>query len=189
MTIYKQRIRHYYALLGFADYCSVNNKRHAQVLGKLCAQKQLGLAVGNTSGTFSAALESCHKNGGHSLAVLEAGVTLNNPNNIDIIDWQPSQCLKHHLLACMADAAIIIGGGSGSALLAQELLKLNKPVTAIRGTGGIVEDALDKEIIVLDNVREAFDICSKNRCRQAANDSITDLWLATPEAYDKASKH
>jgi len=188
MTIYKRRLRHYYALLGFADYCSANNKRHAQVLGKLSAQKQLGLAVGNTTGTFSAALESCHQHGGHSLAVLEAGMKLNNPNNIDIIDWQVSQCLKHHLIACMADAAIIIGGGAGSALLVEELLKQNKPVTAIRGSGGIVDNALDKKIVVVNSVREAFDLCSQRQCHQAANDSITDLWLATPEAYDKASK-
>lgn len=188
MSIYKHRVRHYYALLGFADYCSVNNKRHAQVLGKLSAQQQLGLAVGNTSGTFSAALASCHRNGGHSLAVLESGMKLENPNNIDVIDWQASQCLKHHLIACLADAAIIIGGGAGSALLAQELLQQNKPVTAIRGTGGIVNETLDSKIILVDSVREAFDVCGQHQFQRAANDSITDLWLATPEACGTGSK-
>ena len=188
MTIYKHRVRHYYALLGFADYCSVNNKRHAQVLGKLSAQQQFGLAVGNTTGTFSAALAACHSSGGHSLAILESGMKLENPNNIDVIDWQASQCLKHHLIACLADAAIIIGGGAGSALLAQELLQQNKTVTAIRGTGGIVNEALDNNIILVDSVRDALDACHQSRFHRAANDSITDLWLATPEVYDTRSK-
>lgn len=149
---------HYIALLGFAYHCSSHNAYHARCLGQQLAEAKLGLAVGNNSGTFACALIANQQAGGHSLSLLETGMS-----SITLATrWLPNQLLKHQQIANLASAAVIIGGSEGTRRLALAFLQRNKTVVAIEGSGGLLDEALDERITLVSDCESALSLCRQS---------------------------
>ncbi len=147
----------YIALLGFAESCSINNTVLAIEVGKSLAQRGLGLAVGNTKGTFHHALIAANTVGGKTLAILEPTQLTWINYALDSIERTPSQKAKHELIAHRVSAGILIGGGKGSKQLMASLQALDKPVVALQDSGGIVDNHEIGNIPLYDKVDDAIE--------------------------------
>lgn len=151
----------YIALLGFAESCSIHNTVLAIEVGRSLAQRGLGLAVGNTKGTFHHALIAANTTGGKTLAILEPTQLTWINYALDSIERTPSQKAKHELIAHRASAGILIGGGKGSKQLVANLQAHDKPVAAIKDSGGIVDNHETGMIPLYDKVDDAIEFLLK----------------------------
>jgi uncharacterized protein (TIGR00725 family) len=147
----------YIALLGFAKHCPINNVVLAIQVGRQLARRGLGLAVGNTKGTFHHALVAASGLGGKACAVLEPSQLTWINYTLDSVTRCQSQNVKHQLLAQKADAGIMIGGGPGTEKLMNRLLNQQKPVVALQGSGGITDELADDLIPQFAAVNTAID--------------------------------
>ena len=145
------------ALLGFAQQPLPGNQLHAAQLGRLIVQKGWTLVTGNHRGTMGAGLTQVRDGGGNSLLVLEREIPLASGRCLSHVYYADNQQHKHRLIAQYADAAVVIGGGSGSLSLSQQLLKQQKPVFAIRGSGGIVKSELSSRVLYYSETRDVVD--------------------------------
>jgi SLOG-like protein len=158
----------YIALLGFSESCSIHNTVYAIEVGKNLAQRGLGLAVGNTKGTFHHALIAANTIGGKTLAILEPTQLTWINYALDSIERTPSQKAKHELIACRASAGILIGGGQGSKQLIGNFQAHNKPVVAIKDSGGLVDNHETGRIPLYDKVNDAIEYLLKQISQKAA---------------------
>jgi SLOG cluster4 family len=158
----------YIALLGFAESCSIHNTVLAMQVGKSLAKHDLGLAVGNTKGTFHHALIAANTTGGKTLAILEPNQLTWINYALDSIERTPSQKAKHALIAQRVSAGILIGGGKGSKHLMGNLLSFGKPVAAIKDSGGIVDNHEIGNIPLYEKVDDAIKYLLKHINQKAA---------------------
>ncbi len=151
----------YIALLGFSESCSIRNTVLAIEVGRCLAQRGLGLAVGNTKGTFHHALIAANTSGGKTLAILEPTQLTWINYALDSIERTPSQKAKHELIAHRVSAGILIGGGKGSKQLVANLQAHDKPVAAIKDSGGIVDNHEAGRTPLYDKVDDAIEYLLK----------------------------
>lgn len=158
----------YIALLGFAESCTIQNTVLAIEVGKRLAQDGLGLAVGNTKGTFHHALIAANNIGGKTLAILDPSQLTWINYALDSIERTPSQKAKHALIAQRASAGILIGGGKSSKQLMGNILSLGKPVVAIKDSGGIVDNHETGNIPIYDKIDDAIEYLLESINEKAA---------------------
>ncbi len=158
----------YIALLGFAENCSIHNTVLAIEVGKSLAQRGIGLAVGNTKGTFHHALIAANSIGGRTLAILEPTQLTWINYALDSIERTPSQKAKHALIAQRVSAGILIGGGKASKQLMGNILSLGKPVAAIKDSGGIVDNHETGNIPSYNKVDDAIEYLLKDLIKKVA---------------------
>lgn len=147
----------YIALIGFAEYCPVTNALMAIEVGRQVAQRELGLVVGNTKGTFHHALSAANSIGGKTYAALEPTHRSWIAYALDYVERCQTQDSKHELISQKADAGIIIGGGHRSQLLVNKFLSRGKPVAALEGTGGITDTLKREQVPQYQSVSSALD--------------------------------
>jgi len=138
------------AVLGFATKCSDANQVTAYEVGRQIALGDYTACAGNSTGTFPHVFTGAKSVNGHTLAVLEAGVTVLDETPCDAVIYAPDSDAKHQLIADKCLAAIVIGGGHGTKKLITQFLNLDKPVVAIAGSGGVVIGELDARVKVVD---------------------------------------
>lgn len=156
VTNTKERHREYVAILGFAKDCSFNNKVIAFEIGEMLSTAGYVLAAGNITSTFYSAFMGAKKCNGNTFAILEKESTLIKPDYCDAVLCMDSADEKHKKIAELCSGAIIIGGGNGTKHLEQLFLKLNKPVVAIKSTGGITRTELDRRTKCVSNIEKTL---------------------------------
>ena len=161
------------ALLGFAQQPLPGNQLHAAQLGRLIVQKGWTLVTGNHRGTMGAGLTQVHEGGGNSLLVLEREIPLASGNCLSHVYYADDQQHKHRLIARYANAAVVIGGGSGSLCLSEQLLKKRKPVFAIRGSGGIVNKELSSKVLYYSESRDIVETIETHLADSASEDLVS----------------
>lgn len=137
-------VKEHIAILGFAEACSQYNQDIAYVAGAALAKKGYIVTAGNITSTFNSAFRGAKNFEGKTLAVLEEHQELKKNSYCDIVVTVEDTAQKHRMLAELCFSAIIIGGGDGTKHLETKFLKLNKPVVALKDTGGITRTELDK---------------------------------------------
>jgi len=156
----------YLAILGYGTECSKKNAAIAKSIGKMAAKNDISLVAGNVSSTFGFAFKTSSENSGNNICVIEKHKKVGKDHDADQVIRTKDTYHKHKQIAQIADAAVLIGGGAGSQLLLKYFLKNNKTVIAIKGSGGLADTDLPKQVLIANNAREAFQLLNsiKTQC-------------------------
>lgn len=153
----------YLAILGFGRRCSDENRRLASEAGKQIADHGIGICAGNLTGTFHYAFEGAKSVSGHTLAIVEKSLNTLESKYCDEVRFVADTSIKHQTIAEKCLGAIVIGGGEGTKKVIDQFLRLEKPVVAIKGSGGIVNSELDKRVTIESDVKRALKIIVERR--------------------------
>ena len=117
-----------------------------------------GVLVGNLTGVFAVALQVAHQQNGRSIAIVDETMqSLTIPDSTEVQIVEKTQ--KHQVLAEIARAGVIIGGGPGTIKLANAFIEHHKPLVAIAGSGGVVDEGvLPQKISVVESVTAAMEL-------------------------------
>lgn len=145
------------AILGFGHNPPALNLELAELAGQQLAVAGHDVLVGNLQGTFAIAIESADTHGGQTMAVVDENLAQQPlPASTEIVIVDPLQ--KHQRIAEIADAGLVLGGAEGTRKLAAQLLAKNKPLVAVKGTGGAVDDrSLPNSIPIADSLEDAIE--------------------------------
>lgn len=146
----------YIAVLGFGKNVNESNKLIARELGLLLAVTGWGICVGNTEGTFREVTEACLDEGGVAKLIYSGRDVSGNFNIWPLVEETRDVEHKHHRVAEISMAAIVIGGGEGTQNLVKLFLVSDKPVVFINGTGGLTQNKIPGTISK-DSPREAVE--------------------------------
>lgn len=148
------------AILGYGSYCSEFNKKLAEEAGQKLARIGCVVCAGNISGTFLYAFQGAKSMGGKTLAIIDGSIDVDEENRkyCDQIIVVKSTLLKHQTIADKCDGALVIGGGKGTLSVIKQFLRKNKPVVAIKNTGGVVEADLDNNVQLIDSIESAINL-------------------------------
>ena len=138
------------AILGFGINCSENNLRIAQHVAGILSMHQLSILCGGTGGTFHAAFETNHMNGGKNIAFLEEGRTIPCEAILSEVRYFTSSQKKHKAMVDASVFAIAIGGGPGTISIAEKILLANKPLYIVKGTEGIALAPPDGSVLITE---------------------------------------
>ena len=144
------------AILGFGSQCSKKNAQIATTIGKMAGRNEISLVAGNVTSTFAFAFKASQEAKLANICVIEKHKSLAEKHDATEIYRTEDTYTKHSQIAQMSDAAILIGGGSGSQLLLNHFIKHNKTVIAIEGSGGIADKIKSKKVKKVKNPSEAF---------------------------------
>lgn len=146
------------AVLGFGHCPSAENLEIAAIAGEQLALAGHCVVVGNLLGTFAAAIESAEAHGGQTMAVVDQTIAPNAHSALtEVLVVESSE--KHQAIAEMADAGLVLGGAEGTRKLAAKLLAEGKPLIAVKGTGGAVDDqSLPVAVSVADSIDQALEL-------------------------------
>jgi len=148
----------YLAVLGYGKECSVHNADLATSLGKLAGEQGISLIAGNVKATFGFAFQAAQDYAVSRICIIERYKHVGKKHQATRVLRAPDTKKKHLQIAQTADAAILIGGGPGSRLLLKQFLKQKKTVIAIRGSGGLADSRLPKQVLYTESVQEAFEV-------------------------------
>lgn len=144
------------AILGFGTECSHKNRTLAATVGKMAGRNGISLLAGNVTSTFGYAFQAAKEFKVANICVIEKHRKYPRENDATEIYHTEDTFSKHQQIAQMADAAILIGGGPGSQLLLNHFIRNHKTVIAIKGSGGIADGKLSKQVLIAKNPTEAF---------------------------------
>lgn len=144
------------AVLGFGTECSRKNAQFAATIGKMAGKNGISLIAGNVTSTFAYAFKASKDYQVANICVIERHKKHTDEHDATEIYHAEDTYSKHSQIAQMADAAILIGGGSGSQLLLNHFIKHKKTIIAIEGSGGIADKKLSKKVIKVKSPTEAF---------------------------------
>lgn len=144
------------AVLGFSTPCSLYNEDSAYEIGRILSDHGYAVTAGNITSTFYYAFKGAKSNNGKTLAILEKDFELQNKFYCDAIERVTTVDDKHTKIADSCIGAIVIGGGNGTKHVVNKFLQRNKPVIAIKYSGGIVESELDEQISCVSNIKESL---------------------------------
>ena len=149
-------MQQYIAILGFGYQPPKAKLILAQQAVTLFHTIGWGVAVGNLTGTFAVALETAEQLGVHSLAIIDESMSeLDRPDTTKIIKVAADK--KHPMIAEQAAGALVIGGAKGTLKLVDHFMDRKKPVAAIIGAGGVVDEgALPAEVKLLETLAESI---------------------------------
>ncbi len=149
------------AIIGFAKHPAPGNFLHAAQLAREVALRQCSLLAGNYRGTMAVGLEHARKGNAETIIVIEKDRPVISGRYISKVIYAQHQAHKHELIAQLSDAAIVIGGGHASLRLVNALLLHNKPVFALRGSGGITEGELPKGVLMYSEAADAMAVIDR----------------------------
>lgn len=159
------------ALLGYGKECSQKNAALASTVGKFAGKNGISIVGGNVTATFEHAFKAASEYQVSTFCVIEKHKNLSPDHLATEVYHTADTFSKHAQIEKLSDAAIIIGGGSGSQLLMNHFLKSKKTIIAIEGSGGLTKTKLPKQVIRAANPREAFKILfSPKKKTQLATD-------------------
>ncbi len=158
MTTYNElrQQKEHVAILGFAEPCGLYNQSLAYGVGLSLAKRDYVVTAGNLTSTFYSAFKGAKAMEGNTLAVLEEQMELNDVVYCDVILSVNDTNQKYRVLAEFCSSAIIIGGGYSTKHIETEFLNLNKPVVALKGTGGITRSELDERTECVSSIKETL---------------------------------
>ena len=144
------------AILGFGHQPPAKNLTLAKTAANSLAASGLGVAVGNLVGTFAVALEASAAAAANTLAVIDDSMLdLARPESTETIVVAAE--LKHATIAQHAVAGLILGGAGGTLRLTDQLLAAGKPMAAVAGTGGAVDDgSLPNDVPIFSDLEAAL---------------------------------
>ncbi len=145
------------AILGFGHAPPAYNLELAVIAGERLAAAGHCVVVGNSVGTFAAAIDSAATHGGQTMVVLDdAAAQQALPASTEIIVVDTVE--KHQRIAMLADAGLVLGGAEGTRKLVAQLIAKDKPLIAVKGTGGAVDDhSLPDSIPIVDSIEFAVE--------------------------------
>ena len=146
----------YLAIIGYGTTCSEQHAELAKEVGTIAGKNHISLVAGNVSATFGSAFKAALGYPINTICVIEKHVTLPLEHDAQEIYRTKDTFEKHHQISEIGDAAIVIGGGTGSKILLQHFLKAHKTVIAIEGSGGLADTDLPKEVLKAKTPKEAF---------------------------------
>ncbi|MBD3165545.1 hypothetical protein GF324_03020 [bacterium] len=135
----------YIGLLG-SGQASADTMKQAYEVGTLIAQAGDVLVCGGVSGVFERAIQGSADHGGTSLVIAESSVRESVPGCTHLIPTGMGYA-RHTILANTCDGALIVRGWIGSVSLAAHFLARNKPLVALRGSGGLADSFHDEALI------------------------------------------
>ena len=141
----------YVAVLGFAQECTDHNQLLAQDVGTILAKRGYGVAAGNLTSTFYYAFKAAKAAGGSTYGIIEAALAELETQYCDELKIVDDVDVKHRYIAEYCIGAIVIGGGNGTLSVIDKFLQFNRPVVAIEGSGGIVDNELDDAVLLVAN--------------------------------------
>ena len=165
------------AILGYGKECSSKNAALASTVGKFAGKNGISLVGGNVSATFEHAFKAAYKYQVSNFCVIEKHKKLTDEHLATEVYRTADTFSKHAQIEKLSDAAIIIGGGSGSQLLLNHFLKSKKTVIAIEGSGGLSKGKLPRQVIRAAHPSEAFKILfsSKKKVHMATDFGTLEL--------------
>lgn len=145
-------------IIGFAKEPVAGNFLQAAQLARSIALRRWSLLAGNYRGTMGVGLEYARSADAKTTVVIEKDRAIISGRNISSVIYAQHQAHKHELIAQLSDAAVVIGGGHASLRLVNALLLHNKPVFALRGSGGITEGELPKRVLMYSEVSDVIGV-------------------------------
>lgn len=148
----------YIAVVGFASQLTQYNISLAKEVGMLLTNRGFAVIAGNVTGTFHHVFKSVKKSGGHTRAIIESELQFAPHKYCDIFEVVNTSNAKHSKLAEICMGAIVIGGGHRSKHLLDQLSMYDKPIVAIKGSGGIVRKELDSNVHIASSAIRAVSL-------------------------------
>ena len=154
-------------VIGYSgSHCSSKVYSVAYESGKAIAKAGAVLITGGLDGVMEAASKGANQEGGLVLGIVPQS-TFDHANSYsNIVIPSGLGYARDFLTAYSADGVIIIGGGAGTLIEACVAYLVNKPIVAIKGSGGIADkisgDYLDEQKIskihTVDNPNKAIEL-------------------------------
>ncbi len=152
------------AILGYGKECSKKNAQIASVIGRMAGKQGFTLIAGNVTSTFGFAFEASKAYKTANICVIEKYKKHPEKHDATEVYHVNDTYTKHAQIAQMADAAILIGGGSGSQMLLNHFIQQKKSVVCIQGSGGLADDSkLSKNVLKAHTATEAFKVLLGNK--------------------------
>ncbi len=115
-------------------------------VGREIARAGAALVCGGLTGVMEASAKGAKEASGTTVGIIPGNVKSEANHYIDIVIATGIGLARNSIVATTSDAIIIIAGGPGTLSEAAFALNLEKPVVAMRGTGGIADLLADREI-------------------------------------------
>lgn len=166
------------AILGYGKECTKKNAAIATSIGKLAAKNGISLVAGNITSTFHYAFQAANDYKVNTICVIEKHKKVEPKHFANEVYRTRDTYQKHKQISQIGDAAVLIGGGAGSSLLLKYFLKNKKTVIAIKGSGGLADSELPKEVLQAANAREAFKMLNEEKKVCSFNTEIGNIELS-----------
>ena len=145
------------------DHCSEKAYRLAYEVGREIARNNATLITGGLGGVMEAASRGAKEAGGIVVGIIPHEDLEYANKYCDVVVATGIGWARNFSTAYSADAVIIIGGGAGTAIEAMVAYFKDKPIIALKGSGGFadrfggeyLDDRKIRKVTVAENPSEA----------------------------------
>ncbi|MHC1586039.1 MAG: TIGR00725 family protein [Candidatus Hecatellaceae archaeon] len=151
------------------EHCNEKECELAYQVGREIALRGAVLITGGLGGVMEASSKGAHEAGGLVVAILPQEDTYHANPYCDVVVATGIGWARNFATAYTADAVIIVGGGAGTAIEAMVAYFKEKPIIALKGSGGFADrfagEYLDDrklvKVIPAETPREAVELALK----------------------------
>jgi len=118
----------------------------AEKVGRLVAEKGAILVCGGRGGVMEAAARGAKKAGGLTVGILPGQTRAEANPYIDVAIPTGLSWARNAVNVLAGDAVIVIGGAAGTLSEIGLALAYQKPVIALKGTGGVADMLVEQEV-------------------------------------------
>ncbi len=132
-------------VVGYGDHlCTRKVERMAYQVDKALAEKGCVLLTGGLGGVMRAASKGARGAGGITVSIVPGGSVSEANEFSDIVVATTIGIARDFVTAASADAVIVIGGGVGTLIEVGVAYMKEKPIVAVRGSGGVADQYAGK---------------------------------------------
>jgi uncharacterized protein (TIGR00725 family) len=126
------------------DVCTKAAYDAAYRVGHAIAAQGGIVVCGGLGGVMEAASRGAHEAGGLSIGIIPSADSSQANEYCDVVIATGLGKSRNFLVAYSGDAMIIVGGGAGTLIEAAIAYQVEKPIVAIRGSGGVADTLAGK---------------------------------------------
>lgn len=128
------------SVVGFdADSCTEVARDAAYRVGMAVAREGGTVICGGLGGVMEAASKGALDAGGHSVGIIPSADSVQANRYCDFVIATGLGKSRNFVVAYSGDAMVVVGGGAGTLIEAAAAYQAEKPIVAVRGTGGVAD--------------------------------------------------
>jgi uncharacterized protein (TIGR00725 family) len=128
------------SVVGFdADSCTDVARDAAYRVGMAIAREGGTVICGGLGGVMEAASKGALDAGGHSVGIIPSAVSAQANRYCEFVVATGLGKSRNFVVAYSGDAMVVVGGGAGTLIEAAAAYQAEKPIAAVKGTGGVAD--------------------------------------------------
>jgi uncharacterized protein (TIGR00725 family) len=128
------------SVVGFNDdSCTEVARDAAYRVGKAIGKEGGTVVCGGLGGVMEAASKGAFDAGGHSVGIVPSEDSSQANRYCDFVVATGLGKSRNFVVAYSGDAMVVVGGGAGTLIEAAAAYQADKPIVAVKGTGGVAD--------------------------------------------------